>query len=418
MKKISLVIFILIFASNAFFPSQVFGAVAKTPAVTAQSLVGKFVLQKDSENKLWYVDPSSKLRYYIKDNQDWLWLVQKFGVKPTTKEFAGLAKNKNSKTSTALAKKYSGKIIISPSSSTTIYFLNPVDKIAYRVNNFSALVATIKAIGPKVDSATLRGLKMNIEQFTYDPAFYGTAQVAYDGNKYYSGKDSDRILPLASLSKVMTALVFLDTNPDWNQVVEITPEQIKYPCTLQLCGTTSEIPLRVGDRLRIKDLWIAMLSASSNQSAKILADNSGLTTAEFVAKMNEKAKELGLSKTKFVEMSGLSADNISTAEEFAKVVEVAFKNDIIASGTRNLDYVFMVAQSDGSLRDVRVQNRNYSLLSFDPIASKSGYLTEAQRNAVVMKDGKVIVVLHAYSLTQRNNIVKNILEGDQLASVR
>lgn len=114
-------------------------------------------------------------------------------------------------------------------------------------------------------------------------------------------------------------------------------------------------------------------------------------------------------------MSGLSADNISTAEEFAKIVYLAFTNDIIAQGTRHTDYTFQAEQSDGAIRYVNVANRNYSLLAFGVDASKSGYLVEAQRNAVIMKNNKVIVVFHAYSLSQRNSMVKAILDSDQLA---
>lgn len=390
----------------------------KVPVLTTKDLLGRLVLQSQSENKLWYVDPVNKLRYYLHNDADLQLVADNLGVKPTVKDFAKLAQNKKTKTPATLIKKYSGRIIINPSHTSTPYYFNPADNIIYMMDDFADFYKTGKVIGIGATDSLLRQLPMNSLQLTYDPVFYGTAQVQYDGQGYSYGKESKRILSLASVSKIMTALVFFDTNPDWEKVVEITPAEIRYPCTLQTCGSTSEINLKTGDKLKIKDLWVAMLTASSNQSAKILADNSGLTTEEFVAKMNEKAKSLGLVKTQFVEMSGLSADNISTAEEFSKVVELAFSNEIIAAGTRHTSYVFTVEQADGTPRDVSVVNRNYSLLAFNPIASKSGYLVEAQRNAVIMKEGKVIIVFHAYSLDQRNSIVKKILDGNELASAQ
>lgn len=428
-KKIIFSLILILILAPVVLPVSVSAATAKkvvaktvikkkVPVPTTKDLLGRLVLQNQSESKLWYVDPITKQRYYLHGDADLQFLAANLGLKPTVKDFVKLAQNKKIKTPATLIKKYSGRIIINPSNTSTAYYFNPADNIIYVMNSFADFYSVGKVIGIGATDSLLRQLPMNSKQLTYDPAFYGTAQVQYDGQGYSFGKESKRILSLASVSKIMTALVFFDTNPDWEKVVEITPAEIRYPCTLQTCGSTSEINLKTGDKLKIKDLWVAMLTASSNQSAKILADNSGLTPEEFVAKMNDKAKSLGLVKTQFVEMSGLSADNISTAEEFAKVVELAFSNETIAAGTRHTSYVFTVEQADGTLRDVNVVNRNYSLLAFNPIASKSGYLVEAQRNAVIMKEGKVIIVFHAYSLDQRNGIVKKILDGGELASAQ
>jgi D-alanyl-D-alanine carboxypeptidase len=296
-----------------------------------------------------------------------------------------------------------------------VYYVNPGDNIAYIINTYEDFYSVAKALGLPLTDAQLRLAAMNKIQDTYDPAYYGTAYVKYDGQSYTAGREAARLLPLASLTKVMTALVLADLNINWDKAVEISPAEIKYPCTLQACGSTSEIDLKVGDRVRVGDLFIAMLAASSNQSAVILADNSGLSREDFVKKMNNKAIELGLTKTEFVEMSGLSADNVSTAEEFAKIAKAAFSKELISSATRQTDYIFFVEQADGTPRAVEVLNRNYSLLAMGPDASKSGYLIEAQRNAVVQKAGQVAVALHCYSLTQRNDIIKRLLEGEEMA---
>lgn len=384
--------------------------------ITVSDLIGRLVIMNSYDQKFFYIEPISQERYFLRDQRDLDLVLKEFGLTIPTKEFKQLAKNKKQKTPSSLIKKYSGRIVASAQATSSYFYFNPADKIAYPIADFKSFYKTGKIIGlihPPVD--VLSKIKMNQKQFTYDPLFEGVAQVKYDGTDFYGKNNSDLVLPLASLTKIITALVFLETNPDWNRVVEITPEEITYPCTLQSCGTTSEVDLRAGDKIRIADLWIAMLTASSNQSAKILADNSGLSFEEFVARMNQQAEKLGLTKTKFVEVSGLSPNNVSTAEEFSKLAYVAFSQPLIASGGHHFDYLFLVEQKDGSPRGVRVLNRNYSLLAFEPEAVKTGYLIEAQRNAVVLKNGEISVVLHTYSLDQRNQLVKLLLGTNRLA---
>jgi len=148
----------------------------------------------------------------------------------------------------------------------------------------------------------------------------------------------------------------------------------------------SEVDLKAGELVTIEDLWTAMLVASSNQSAAILAEASGLTKEDFVAKMNAKADELGLAKTKFVDASGLDCNNISTPKEYAKVAQEAFNFEKIATTTRITSYDIQAITSSGTIRTIPVVNRNYSLLAFQPEASKTGYLVEAQRNSSLKKD--------------------------------
>jgi len=421
-KKSLLSVFIIAAIFSLAYPADAANAAvkkkAKAPPLTVNNVLGRLILQKDKFNKLWYIDPTDKERYYLRDDNDINELVAAVGIKVPVKKYDSIAKNNKAKTPASLRSKYSGKIIISPREGVWPCYLNPADGICYWMANYRDLYAAAKVIGLSAPDSLLRQITMNDKQFTYDPAWTGIAYVGYDGEKYFDGAQSDRILPLASLTKVMTALVFMETNPDWNKVIEITDEEINYPCTLQTCGTTSEINLKAGDKLRVIDLWVAMLSASSNQSAAILADNSGMTRAEFIARMNAKAQELGLTKTHFAEMSGLSENNISTAKEYAKLAYAAFDNSWIAEGTRTVYYGFTVEQADGTPRDVIVANRNNSLLAMGPDASKSGYLVEAQRNAVVRKDGKILIALHCSSLSQRNQVISRLINGSGLAAAQ
>jgi D-alanyl-D-alanine carboxypeptidase len=207
----------------------------------------------------------------------------------------------------------------------------------------------------------------------------------------------------------MTALVFLNTNPDWNKKVKITSEQINYPKTLAGTDATSEVDFEQGDIVSIYDLWVAMLVASSNQAAVALADNSGLDRQNFIQKMNDKASELGLVKTKFYDMTGLDAHNVTTAEEMAKLAYNAFSNPKIIEVHQYQDYTILATTDKLATKEIKVWDRNYSLQKFEPKASKTGFLIEAQRTVALKKDEKIIVVLHALSMNQRNGIIEKLI---------
>lgn len=392
-------------------------AVKKVAIAPKPSLNGRFAIQTDVCNYIWYIDPAGKKRYLIKNQADFTWLINKFGISITALNLKKLATAKGKANSATLLKKYKGSLIYPGKDKTTIWFVNPGDNVRYPISNFNDLAKVASVIGTKITGNNLKSIAMNSEQFTFDPAFSNVAYAKYDGVKFEASAYGDQVLPIASLTKVMTALVLVDQNLDFNQEVTVTDDEINYPRTLVGDGdATSEVNLRAGDRIKISDLWIAMLTASSNQSAAILANNSGLTRDKFVEKMNAKANSLGLKHTNFVEMTGLDPNNISTPKEMAIIGNAAFSNNTIASATRYTDYKFWVLGADNNSREVEVLNRNYSLIAMGPDAAKTGFLIEAQRNAVIKKNGYTMVVLHAYNLPQRNTLMKKMIGETILAS--
>jgi len=153
-----------------------------------------------------------------------------------------------------------------------------------------------------------------------------------------------------------------------------------------------------------------MLIASSNQATVALVDNSGLSRTEFIAAMNQKAKDLGLTKTKFFDMTGLDAHNVTTAKQMAQLGYVAFSKSDITSASAIKDYIAPVTDATGQIRQVKITDRNYSLQTFSPEAAKTGFLVEAQRTVVLKKNNQIIVVLHALSMSQRNEIIQKLLK--------
>jgi len=308
-----------------------------------------------------------------------------------------------------LVERLKGRIVLQVEEHGEAWYVNPDDGLRYYMKDGQAAFQMMRNFGLGINNDNLAKIPASAWQVVPDTAFNSVVSAAYDGSTFRGGQNSQVILPLASLTKLMTALVFLETNPNWDHQVTITQDQIDYPRYYVGNDTTSEVDLQVGDRVKIEDLWISMLVASSNQAAAVLADNSGYSFEEFITKMNNKAVGLGLVKTKFFDVAGLDAHNVSTAEEFSRLAYEAFTQFKIKWGGGQNEYSFFVRDIDNQERKVNVKNRNYSLLAFEPDVAKTGFLIEAQRNVALLKNGKVIVVLHARSMSERNSLINSLI---------
>ncbi len=145
-------------------------------------------------------------------------------------------------------------------------------------------------------------------------------------------------LPIASLTKLMTALVFLESHPSWKREVTINAAD------LQGLGTRV---LAVEDRLKLDQLFSLMLIHSDNNAALAIARESGLSLDEFVAAMNAKAEVLGLLHTHFVEPTGLDAGNRSTASDLVRLAWVAFQRPEIATALERRAFSLLLVRKDG-----------------------------------------------------------------------
>lgn len=141
-----------------------------------------------------------------------------------------------------------------------------------------------------------------------------------EGNILYK-KNIDQVLPIASLTKIMTAIIALE-NFDLEEIIKVSKNSV---LTLGDKGG-----LIRGEELKTKDLLYIMLMESSNDAATALAsDNPRLPYDEFINLMNSKAKELELENTYFLDPIGLSSDNQSTALELAKLTKQALNFPLI-----------------------------------------------------------------------------------------
>ncbi|GAB4325189.1 MAG: D-alanyl-D-alanine endopeptidase [Candidatus Zixiibacteriota bacterium] len=185
------------------------------------------------------------------------------------------------------------------------------------------------------------------------------------GEILYS-QNADEVRPIASLTKLLTALVFLESGTDMMTTATVTKED---------AYRSSKSHLRVGYELRLRDFLAAALVSSDNRAARVLARSAGMTRLEFIDRMNQKAKELGLDSTFVVEPTGLSDLNVSTARECAMLLHVALNNHLI----RRLTTVREIDISPvNKRRTLHLVNTNRLLrYGYDFLGGKTGYISEA-----------------------------------------
>ena len=170
--------------------------------------------------------------------------------------------------------------------------------------------------------------------------------------------------PIASITKVMTALVLLDRDPDLTRDVVVSRRDVRRASTTYL---------RRGERVTLEELLHLALIASDNVAARILARASGWGTRRFVEQMNRKAAALGLDGTSFVEPSGLDERNVSTPYDVARLIATAGGVPAISRIMRKWTHR---ARTDRRRLDIR--NTNRLLRSRHVIrGGKTGYINEA-----------------------------------------
>lgn len=156
------------------------------------------------------------------------------------------------------------------------------------------------------------------------PDLRAAAAIVYnpETNEVLWEQNSQDQRSIASITKVMTAVVFLESNPDLTERVKVTRPDVLRASTTHL---------RSGDELATGDLLHLLLIASDNVAARVLARVSPHGTQGFIQRMNEKALELGLESTHYADSSGLLSDNVSSAFDMARLITFASTDERIAT---------------------------------------------------------------------------------------
>ncbi|QOY93678.1 peptidase S11 [Massilia sp. UMI-21] len=186
-------------------------------------------------------------------------------------------------------------------------------------------------------------------------------------------KNANIALPIASITKLMTGLVVVQAGQDLDQVLRITDADVdrhKY--------SSSRLP--VGARMTRRELLHIALMSSENRAASALGRNYPGGIAAFVQAMNDKARELDMKDTRYVDSSGLSSRNVSSARDLARLVAYAHQEPLLReySTTPN-----SVVKASG--RPMRYANTNYlvALPDWNIGLQKTGFINEAGRCLVM-----------------------------------
>jgi D-alanyl-D-alanine endopeptidase (penicillin-binding protein 7) len=186
-------------------------------------------------------------------------------------------------------------------------------------------------------------------------------------------KHPNTVVPIASISKLMTAMVALDAKPSLTEVLTIGEEDVD-----SLKGTHSR--LRVGTRLTREEMLNLALMSSENRAASALSRHYPGGREAFVAAMNRKSQELGLADTQFADPTGLTASNVSSARDLAKMVAAAYEYPLIREFTTATEREVVVA---GRPQMFRNTNSLVKSPSWEIGLSKTGYINEAGKCLVM-----------------------------------
>lgn len=242
-------------------------------------------------------------------------------------------------------------------------------------------------VEPLIKSAQLNSEAVYVQEL-------GSDTVLYD-------KNSTDIRPIASISKLMAALIVVEAGLPMDEILTITSDDVD-----RLRHSRSRLP--VGTKLSRGDLLHLSLMSSENRAAHALGRHYPGGMPAFVRAMNDKARALGMRHTRFVEPTGLSAENVSTARDLVKLVQATAQHPLIRHYSTNSQYD--VTLSRGRQLAYRNTNRLVRNDTWDIQLSKTGFINEAGECLVMLTriDGRdvAMVLLNAAHRTRITDAVR------------
>ena len=224
-----------------------------------------------------------------------------------------------------------------------------------------------------------------------------TGMILYHKNEYTPH-------PIASITKLMSALVLLEHDIDWDSTAVVPPD------------TIIDTHMYAGDTYSLQELWTSMLVGSSNKAVISLIDATHWTREMFIARMNERANELGMGNTIFTDPTGLDEENKSTPADIVMLVEEALRYEKIREGLLTKEITLF---SEERQKKHHIWSTNWLLLGWIPhefavlYGGKTGYIGASGYNFTMQvadtKDHKVnVVVFGALSHEARFTIARDI----------
>ena len=202
------------------------------------------------------------------------------------------------------------------------------------------------------------------------PDVHAAAAIIYnpETNEVLWEENSQSQRSIASITKMMTATVFLENNPDTSQLVSVVHGDVFQASTTHL---------RLNDKVTVDDLLHLLLIASDNAAARALARVSPYGTDGFIRRMNEKAAELGLENTHYADPSGLLSENESTAYDMARLITHVSGDERIASIMRTPEYTVYTKNARPHAITFHSTNHLLGRDGVDVRAGKTGFISKA-----------------------------------------
>jgi serine-type D-Ala-D-Ala endopeptidase (penicillin-binding protein 7) len=256
-------------------------------------------------------------------------------------------------------------------------------RLAYRVGTAVILVAAGAAFIPSlaskpgvVEAQQAQTVQAKLDPFNFESVkavgpklnLRSALLVDYESGKVLYAKNSEMAQPIASLSKLVAAMVVLDNVTDFSKTIIVSKDD---------AYQSSFTRLHQGWELSLDDLLHASLMASDNRATRALARATSGTYDAFVEKMNAKCKSLGLKSTVFYDPTGLDSRNVSTAHEVALILNAAYKYPTIANITSTKTWTAAIknrGRRRASICALRNTNRLMFTSPFQVLAGKTGFI--------------------------------------------
>lgn len=206
-----------------------------------------------------------------------------------------------------------------------------------------------------------------------------------DTNEVLFSKNPQAVLPIASITKLMTAVVIAEAKQPLGEILTVTQDDVD-------TEKNSSSRLKVGTSLSREEMLHLALMSSENRAAHALGRNYPGGLDVFVAAMNRKAHDLGMLDTHYVEPTGLSSRNQSSARDLATLVKAAEAHQMIRDFSTSSDFQVALGKRPAQFRTTNALVRSPS---WDIVLQKTGYITEAGRCLVMqakMAGRKLIMV--------------------------
>ena len=282
-----------------------------------------------------------------------------FGVATSFQVSAANADTKTAKTSNA------------PAKTTTKV---EVKKTAKSSKKSKAVRTTVTrssepAVAARPSFATALGLRGQNDDLSLKSSV--AMVVNQDTKEVYFEKNSSVSLPIASITKLMTAMVVLDSKLPLDETLVINADDVHIYRSSRLSG---------GTVLTREEALLLALMSSENRAAHALGRNYPGGISAFVAAMNRKAQELGMTNSRFLDPTGLNSSNVSTARDLAKMVGAAYKYPAIREASTTSDARMDVL---GRMLEYRNTNPLVRTDGWEIGVSKTGYIREAGKCLVM-----------------------------------